>query len=59
MDKGIHLGRELQVSHRQLEFSSESGAGGMGSPQLGLPRLRVVPGRPTGIAMGPDHTPLG
>ncbi len=28
----------------------------MGRPQLGLPRLRVWA---TGIAIGPDHTPLG
>ncbi len=30
---------------------------GMGCPQLGFPRLRVVAGKATGIAIGPDHTP--
>jgi hypothetical protein len=29
----------------------------MGRPQLGFPRLRVVAGSATGIAIGPDHTP--
>src|SRR6266849_9295786 len=29
----------------------------MGHPQLGFPRLRLVAGMATGIAIGPDHTP--
>jgi len=32
-----------------------AGPDGIGRPQLGFPRLRV---RVTGIAIGPDHTPL-
>ncbi len=49
------------VSRSCLTRSSNSvgraGAGGMGHPQLGFPRLRVVAARATGIAIGPDHTP--
>ncbi len=49
------------VSRSCLTRSSNSvartGAGGLGRPQLGLPRLRVVVGGATGIAIGPDHTP--
>jgi len=29
----------------------------MGRPQLGLPRLRVVTRRESGVAMSPDNTP--
>jgi hypothetical protein len=50
------------VSCSCLTLSSNSvaraGAGGRERPQLGLPRLRVAPGTLTGIAIGPDHTPL-
>ena len=48
------------VSRSCLTRSSNSvgraGAGGMGHPQLGFPRLRVVAWSATGIAIGPDHT---